>query len=435
MIRETLTAIGQAGRHALETFGSGLEVRTQVSQVREWSFAMPHLARVTVANSPIHQIYVGISQPLAKALRDPARHEVLLEEFKKSLVARVPAKRPIGAWEIVPPDGRPRALRGLRSFILRQQTRAGNLYLMADVASRGEYESQRQSGWEDDLAAQLLPRDLARLECVESPVALNRVGSYLTRFEHDVELLVPVGDDEVECGCGVVVQQVKQNDRLLLAISVDFAKETLSKLAGEIELEGSFGAAGRVFRFRTRCRGQVALPLEGVGDLPCVLCDLPDRFHLDQRRRYFRVQPEKPILARLAVLPPLASDEEQLRDPNCAIVTAPAHTFDAEVVDLSFSGLALTLTGEPPAELTQDSRVRMWLSGEELPQPVEVTGAVRRLLVTSRSRGRYQTDLGLEFLTEGPGDRHGTQVIRQYVMAQQRRLLVRRSADAEPVSA
>jgi hypothetical protein len=58
---------------------------------------------------------------------------------------------------------------------------------------------------------------------------------------------------------------------------------------------------------------------------------------------------------------------------------------------------------------------------------------VRRLVTRPLGRGRSRTSLGVEFVVRGPGDRQNTQAIRQYVMAQQRRLLSSRSADAQPV--
>lgn len=432
MIRETLTAIGAAGRQALQCLGASVEVRTQISQVREWSFAMPHLVLVTVANSPIHQIYVGLSQPLAQALGDPSRQGVLLEEFKQALAARVPAKRPIVTWTVLPPDGRARVLRGVRSFILRQQTKAGNLYLMADVASRCEYESLRQLGWEDELAAQLLPGDLGKVESIDSQIGLARLASYLVRCEHDLELFVPGADDLVHSGRAVLINTSKDQDQTLLWLSLDFDKEQRHLLQPGLELEGSFGAAGRLFRFRTRCVGEAGLALDDVAALPCAILQMPSRVHLDQRRRYFRVKPESPLVALLTILPALP-DHDLLTQPlpqgPAAATVKPVGRLTASIVDLSFSGLGLLLEGEPPPELGLGGRVRMALEGEGLPRSLELSGQVLRLNRIPRGRGRCETSLGVEFAVEGPADQQSAQLLRQYVMAQQRRLLARRSAD------
>lgn len=431
MIRETLTAIGQAGRQALQGLGSRVEVRTQVNQVREWSFAMPNLGRVIVANSPLHQVYVGISQPLAQALGDPARQEVLLEAFKQALVQRIPSKRPIGSWEMLPFDPQPRVLRGVRSFILRQQTAVGNLYLMADLASRGEYESLRQGAWEEELAAKLLPRDLARIETIDSPAAVNRVGTYLARFEHDIELHVPGDEGTVHSGNGVLLQLGKLDDRMLMRLSLDLDRELRASLTPGLELEGSFGAAGRVFRFQTLCVGHSLLPLEGVGELPCTLFEMPERFSLDQRRRYFRVEPELPLLAELKVLPAPVDDDHHLLT-TAPVPAAESPAFPARISDLSFSGIGLVLPGEPPAGLRRESRVHLLLSGDGLPQSLTLSGLVRRLDTRPSGRGRSETHLGVEFVIEQPSDQQGTHHLRQYVMAQQRHLLARRT---EPLSA
>lgn len=432
MIRETLTAIGQAGLQALQGLGSQVEVRTQVTQVRDWSFAMAHLGRVTVANSPIHQIYVGISQQLAEAIGDLSRHEVLLEGFKQALVTRVPAKRPIGAWEMLAHDGRARVLRGVRSFILRQQTGAGNFYLMADVSSRGEFESMRQTGWEEELAAQLLPRDLGKIAVVDRPAAVSRVGMYLARFEHDLELHVPADDGTLHSVNGVLLQLGKQGERTLMRLSLDADKELRQRLVSGLELEASFGAAGRVFRFGTVCAGPSALPLEGVADLPCLLFTMPERFELDQRRRYFRVEPERPLVAQLQVLPPPVEDADEPVSLAPSIAPAPGRSLAVRISDLSFSGAGLVLEGESPDDLQPAGRVLLQLHGDGLPQSIALSGLVRRLNTVPCGRGRQETRLGIEFVIEEQSDRLGTHLLRQYVMAQQRQLLARRSSDAEP---
>ena len=449
MLRETLTAIAQAGQQALQRLSPKLTVSTPITQVREWSFAMPHLSRVTVANSPVHQIYCGLSQPLARQVGRylgalPAGQEVLLEEFKQALVARLPVKRAIGAWEILPPTGEARVLRGVRSFILRQQTLAGNLYLMADVASRCEFESLRQPEWEEDLAAQLLPGDLARRDAIEEPAAVVRVASYLLRCEHDIELFVPGEDGNVYSCNGVLMRQVKRDARSVLLLSLDLDKDLRGSLRTGLELEGSFGAAGRVLRFRTVCLGAEGLTLEAAGELPCYAFEAPSRFHLDQRRRYFRVQPQQPLAARLVVLPPDLAGETVATPVEVDAPAAPAPAAPAEppadalaaaVEDLSFSGAGLVVDGEPPAGLRLGAVLRLWLAGEDLHRPLVLTALVRRLTTSPRGRGRSATNLGVEFLVRDPLDRQSTQGVRQYVMSQQRRLLSSRSTSDQPLSA
>ena len=437
MIRETLTAVGQAGRQALVHVASKAKVETQITQVREWSFTMPGLAQVTVANSPIHQVYVGLSRPLATFFeRHDSAYETMLEKFKQELVGRVPAKRPIGEWRFLPADGEMRVLRGVRSFIVRQQTAAGNLYLMADVASRCEYETMRQPEWESELADRLLPRDLARDDTVEAPVAVDRLATYLTRCEHDLELLVAGADSNVHACNGVVLGRVKENGTTQLVMSLDIDKDVRPELQPGVELEGSFGSAGRVFRFRTVCAGPESLNLDGDAELPCFRFTLPERFNLDQRRRYFRVQPRAELTARLHVLPPEAAADGG-EDPMTRNAKQPGgppkDAVKAGVEDLSFSGAGLVIEGSGPPELARDGLVQLWIDGEELNQTLELTGLVRRLDTTPRGRGRVRTSVGVEFVVRGSADRQSTQAIRQYVMTQQRHLLSNRSAAVQPV--
>jgi len=417
MIRETLSAIGLASRRALNGRFRRQPWSTNVAHVREWSFAMPHLARVTVANSPLHQVYVGFSRNLVQNFgKDEAARQQGVNEYmqslKDNLLASLPARRPIVKWEFLEPSAEPQVLRGVRSFILRHHSDVGNLYLMSDLASRQEYESLRDEDWADQVAAQQLPADIGRIDSIENNVMLDRVSTYLTRCEQDVELLIPGPDGEVHAANGVVLQRYKDDGGHGLQISLDLDRRLGLDLLPGMEVEGAFGASGRVFRFRTKCRDKSELNLEGLGVLPCLDLVFPSRFNLDQRRRYFRVEPKSPLNATLHV-PSQASE---------AVVAAT-------VVDLSFSGAGLTVEGKTPAGLGPDVRVQVELNGSDLSEPLVISGMVRRFSVEPRGRGRETTHLGLEFVVADAKDRQSTQKIRQYVMAQQRSLLSSRSRD------
>lgn len=430
MIRETLSAIGLASRRALTQQFRRRTWSTNLAHVREWSFAMPHLARVTVANSPVHQIYVGFSRNLVQNLgKDDAARQSALEDFmqilKDDLLASIPARRPIVKWELLQPSAEPRVLRGVRSFILRHHDEVGNLYLMSDLASRQEFEILRDETWGEQVASQLLPDDIGRIDTIESNVMLDRLSTYLTRCEQDIELLIPGSDGEIHAANGVVLRRQKNEDGHGLVLSLDLDRRLGLELPAGMEVEGSFGAAGRVFRFRTTCRGKAEIALDGDGTLPCVDLLMPGRFNLDQRRRYFRVEPEAELWATVKVL-------EAAPDP----AGQPASSGHARALidDLSFSGAGLHLDAGGPVGLGLDARVEVTIEGDELSEPVTIAGLVRRHAVEPCGRGREVTRLGIEFVVAGLGDRQATQKIRQYVMARQRALLNSRSRSAEGVT-
>jgi c-di-GMP-binding flagellar brake protein YcgR len=100
----------------------------------------------------------------------------------------------------------------------------------------------------------------------------------------------------------------------------------------------------------------------------------------------------------------------------------------ARVTDLSFSGAGLLVEASALAGLHVDQNVHVRLEGDDLGDGAELTGLIRRCAIRPAPRGRTETALGVEFLELGPRDRQGTQRIRQYVMAQQRRLLATRHA-------
>jgi len=432
MIRETLTAVYQASTQALQDNIPDCRVRTNITQIREWSFSMPQLARFTVANSPIHQAYLGIAPTLAKAVDLPT----LLETFKTGLLTRLPTKRPIASYEILDPNSGAQSLRGIRSFILRQQTSMGNLYLMVDVSSRVEYETLRQASWEEELAQRLMPRDLAKLDVIDQPAAVNRLTTFLGRCEHDLELLVPGDEGHVHSCNAVFLRRTKNDLGEQMVLGLDLDKERRTQVKPGMELEGAFGAAGRVFRFRTKVSGETALKLGDGCDLPCVVFDVPGRFNLDQRRRYYRVQPDNELKVMVECLPEEAAAETG-DDPSSAAPrktpAVPDHALPATICDLSFSGGGLTFDTNDIPPVERHGMVRLWIKKSELGQEVVLTCLVRRLDRTPVGRGRNRTSLGLEFVIRGPLDRQGTQVVRQYVMAQQRHMLAQRSSDAEPV--
>lgn len=424
MIRETIAAIGLASRRAATSTMPHEDWRFQITHVREWSFVMPHLTRLTVSNGSIHQAFVAPSRRLFQSLGpdQAAREQVVdrfLTAFRDNLATSLPSRRPVINLERLAPSSEPQLLRGVRSFILRHTSATGNVYLLIDVASRREYETRRDPSWADGLDEHLLPADLGRCECVESAVALDRVATYLTRCEQDVELLIG-GPDGSVCGAsGVVLRRAKNDGRPCLQLSLDLDRDHRGILVPGAEVEGAFGAAGRVLRFRTTCLGPGELALDGLGSLATVDLLPPLRYHLDQRRRYYRVTPAESLSARLTVVAsvPLAEGAGDGHSAAC----------DAKVIDLSFSGAGLACSGRVPSGLAVGAAVSIELTGRELAPAVKVSGIVRGLRSRPCGRGRQETVVGLEFTTADHGDRIAAQQIRQYVMARQRHLLAQRN--------
>lgn len=428
MIRETLAAIGAASSRALYEVRAQRPQKTQVTQMREWSFALPNMTRITVANSPVHQIYVGMAGNLAQSFgadesaREHATQQ-LMESLKGQLLASLPVKRPIVRWERLDASGQPRTLRGLRSFILRHQTEAGNLYLMCDLASRREFESMRDETWEAALAEQLLPEFVSRVESLEEPRAIDLLCTYLSRCEHDLELLVPDRTGDVCPTSAVVLRRTKRDGQTRLHLSCDLdRRENPVDLKPGLELEGAFGAAGRLFHFRTRLAGEIEIPLDGLEPLMGIEIELPRRVSLDQRRRYFRVPPDEILRAHVEVIA-AAPDPDGL----AALEDGSLRTAEAIVTDLSFAGAGITLNTDRPDALAENATVRLTLEGEGLRGGVELTAEIRRVRAEPSGRGRESIHVGLEFVVASVPDRQATQAIRQYVMTRQRSLLTLRT--------
>lgn len=424
MIRETIAAIGLASRRAAASTLPRQDWRFQISHVREWSFVLPHLTRLTIANGPIHQAFVAPSRSLVQSLGpdEAARDQVVdrfLATFRDNLTAALPSRRPIINLERLAPSSEPQVLRGVRSFILRHGSAVGNVYLLVDVASRREYEARRDPSWANDLDEHLLPADIGRADRIESTATLDRVTTYLTRCEQDVELLIAGPDGQVQGASGVVLRRGKNDGRPCLQLSLDLDRGDRGILIPGTEVEGAFGAAGRVLRFRTTCLGAGELALGDLGNLATMDLLPPLCYHLDQRRRYYRVTPAELLAARLTVVAPA--------EAVAGAGDGDAAACDAEVIDLSFSGAGLACAGPVPSQLAIGAAVIIELTGRELTPPVRVSGIVRGLRTRPCGRGRQEMVVGLEFTTADHDDRIATQQIRQYVMARQRHVLSKRS--------
>lgn len=425
MITDTIAAIGQS---SLRAAAARTDPRSQIVHVREWSFAMPHLTRLTVANSPIHQLYVCPSRSWIESMgsNDEQRRRAMeryLEDFQIELLAVLPAGRVSAKLEHFGPLPVLQALRGVRSFILRHRFESGNLYLLADLASRLEYETVLDSDWSRRSAAQFLPQDADRLDCIENRSMIDRICTYLARCEHDVELLLAGADGTIRSVNGVVLRRKPDGEGFRLQLSLDLGRQSGVEIRPACEVEGSFAVRGCVYRFRTRCLGPGSVPLGRLGRLATVDLQPPRRFHTEQRRQSFRVVTRKQLSARLTVLLPGSSAG------TGHLAAAEPRSCEAEVVDLGFSGAGLTCAGPVPGALRPGVKVRVALLGDEWSDPLSLTGSVRRVTERPSGSGRRVTSIGLEFLVERPADRAATQQIRQYVSEQQRHRLRQRSRE------
>lgn len=222
---------------------------------------------------------------------------------------------------------------------------------------------------------------------------------------------------------GVVLRRKQDGDACRLQLSLDLGHRSGVKVRPGGELEGSFGVEGCVYRFRTTCCGPSTLSLGNLGQLATVDLMAPRRFHIEQRRRSFRVVTKTMLNARLTALASQSAD-------GVNRTAGPRASFcDAEVVDLGLTGAGLACAGSVPRVFVPGAKVHIEFLGDEWSEPLSLTGLVRRVNESPSGSGRLNTSIGVEFLVDSPADRDATQQIRHYVIERQRNRLQQRSRE------
>lgn len=428
MLVETLKNLIVSGNHALQTT-AGLQVhRESVNQIRHGSVTFPSLGAIKITRGALQRIHLGCNSDLGTVLMNLVEPEtersgidVLLESFLARLLDEMDSRNPKGEILNLGIGTQTLYTRGVRSFGFRLETDMGHLFLLAEVPSKLEYEEARGSEFLDTMISTFLPKDWNQREALDSSQVIDSFLVLLRKAEADVELEFPRGEDEYSINSGMLLDTVRIEGRHAVRMSVD-----LSSLGDQDPQKGDeviarFGLKDRSLRFNLRYLGRSSFPIAGEAALSCLLFEVPDCVYLEQRRRAFRINVSTEIPVEIEDLS-RQSDPFHPRFGSDADPLVRGH-----LADLSFSGARIIAEGEQSIEgLAEGSRVlcRVFFPGH--PYGHEVHGVIRRSTTSLIGRDHTVADVGVEFLSSPEMDRTAIDVIRQYVLSEQRRWLARR---------
>lgn len=428
MLLESLKTLILAGNQALMATG-GLQVYSEsVRQVRHGSLTFPAIGMVKITRGALQKIHVGGDSDLCTLLASMEKPgsietgiDVLLESFLRNLLAGMNNRNPQG--QVAALDIGPITLytRGVRSFGFRLETDMGQLFLLAEIPSRLEYEQARSSDFLESMVSTYLPRDWMNRERIDSTSLIDSFLVFLRKAEGDVELEFPIGDGEFSINSGFLLETCRVNGRRALKMSVDLSNpEDPSPQPGDTVV-ARVGLQDRSIRFEVPYLGKSSYAVSGEASLDCVLFGIPEELLIDQRRRAFRIN----INSRIPVE---IEDLDQRNDPF-----SPSFGMDSEplikgyLVDVSFSGARIVGEDDTTAAaLVEGSRVMCRLFLPDRPYGHEIQGVIRRSTATMVGRDDIRGDVGIEFLVTPEMDRASIEVIRQFVLTEQRSWLARR---------
>jgi c-di-GMP-binding flagellar brake protein YcgR len=428
MLLESLKTLILAGNQALLATG-GLQVYSEsVRQVRHGSLTFPAIGMVKITRGALQKIHIGGDSDLCSLLVNMEKPgtidngiDVLLQVFLEKLLEGMDNRNPQGQVGLL--DIGPITLytRGVRSFGFRLETDMGQLFLLAEIPSRLEYEQARGSEFLSTMVSTYLPRDWTSRELIDSPNMIENFLVFLRKAEGDVELEFPIGDGEFSINSGLLLETCRVNGQRALKMSVDLSNpEDPSPQPGD-KVVGRFGVQDRAIRFELPYLGKSSYAVSGEASLDCVLFGLPEELIIDQRRRAFRI-------AVASRIPVEIEDLGQRSDPFSPMFGMEAQPLiTGHLVDMSFSGARIISENDAiTPELVEGSRVMCRLFLPDRPHGHEIQGVIRRSTATMVGRDEIRGDLGIEFLITPEMDRTSLEVIRQFVLTEQRTWLARR---------
>ena len=429
MLIDTLKMLVMAGKDALRTT-CGLPVTQEsITQIRHGHLTFPSLGELGFSGGTLQRIHLGCDAMLCSHLAEKADKsdthsglEVLANQFLANVLAEMSTRLPKGWIENIEVGPLSLHSRGNRSFGFRMETEIGQLYLMAEVPSKVELETARDSGYLESMLKSYMPRDWATIAAIKSKADIDNLLVLLRKTEMDLQVEVPNDDGSSTFHTGIMLQPTTVGGQRAFRLSLDVSSPEGNKLKYGDEVRIRVGVQDRAFTFNSKFLGEGKFPISGQATINCVDLSLPNILQAEQRRRAFRIPTAERIPVEIECID-LADDSSPW---------AMDHDVSVEVVkgrlaDLSFSGARIIADlDRMTSSIKSDSRVacRLFFPGE--PEAFLVKGIIRRATISLADRDKQQDEVGLEFLVSEADDRLALEHIRQYVLSQQRSWLSQR---------
>ena len=427
MLLDTLKALSKAGRAALQTV-CGLTVTSEsLSLLDQGSLTFPALGDLVIAGGGLNRVHLGCDSSLCMRLSgagapdgDGASIERLASSFRWHLLADIAGERPRGKFENLNVEPVTLRTRGVRTVSFRFVTPAGQLFLLAEVPSRLEWEQAQGSGFLAAMAESYLPDGWATGDALQGPQGVESFLVFLRKVEADVYFRLPLAGDEQRTVAAFLVEPCIVDGKRALKFGMKMPELPQDAPFLGSSVQGSVGLGDRCVEFTCQYLGKDTHRIGEAGELSCGVVSWPEDLQVVQKRRSFRLPLEEPIAVELA----LASGE----DPIAAYKNGDDRELAlGNLADLSFTGARVMLDPkEPTGRLQKGQHVvcRIWLPG--MPETVDVAAVVRRIATTRADRSDACEEIGLEFLPAGQQKMGVLDDVREFVLEEQRSWLARR---------
>lgn len=428
MILETLRAMILAGKDALQTT-CGLEVTGEyISQIRTGELTFPALGELTVTGGPVQTIHLGCDNLLAGHLAELVSESgqetgigTLASRFLQQLLEELPGRNPTGqisCLEVGPITVR---TRGVRSFGFRLETGKGQLYFMAELPSRLEMELAKGTDYLASMGRTYMPKGWLDRSHISNKSDIESCLVFLRKTECDLQLDIPDGEGTVNLHQGFMVEQCSYNDRRGLKLSLDLAEPGASVLRQGEKVTGMVGFEGRALEFVTEYLGRSKHPVFGEAKLNTLVFAIPEELRVVQKRQTFRIETPRKIKVKLVGRGDVNPGGDFMG------LAAELPTAKGQLADLSFSGLRVFGELNVLSSLFgSGQQVDCVLKFPDEDKPITVVGIVRRSTSLLTDRNSWQDDLGIEFMVSPEVDPAPLQLIREYILKEQRLKLAER---------
>lgn len=429
MLLETLKALTNAGRDALQTACALAVTAESVSQLEQGGLTYPALGDLVISGGSLNRVHLGADSGLCRHLArldDPASGrsgmELLARAFLEHLLEEIPGRRPRGRFAGLAVEPLAVRTRGVRTFGFRFVTAAGQFFLLAEVPSRLEYEQAKGTDFLTVMAESYLPDGWATRNALAGPLGVESFLVFLRKVEADTYLFLPTPEGEPHVISAFLVEQCSHDGVRALKFALKLPEQGRALPFPGTEVPARVGVGERSVEFTLRYLGRGLHPIGGGAELQCGLFGLPEQLAVLQRRGTFRIPIEDPIPVELAL------DDDDGGSPwRRRRERRPARLVLGTLADLSFSGARVTLDrNEAPGCAAQGQRLVCNLHLPGVPERLHLVGIVRRVATVRVEHEDPCEELGLEFLPcaqQAPGalDR-----VRDFVLAEQRAWLARR---------
>jgi len=422
MMLQSLRALILAAQDALQTTCGLMVASEHVSQIRHGSLTFPAVAELQITGGTLQHVHVGCDSALCShldemvdAVTQRSGIAVLVDRLLGQLVDEMSTRHPQG--EVVRLEVGPKNVetRGIRSFGLRVATDAGNLYLMAEIPSKAEYEMARGSEFLLGLASNYLPRGWINRERLRNRADVENFLVFLRKVQSDIQIEVPAEEDSCYQHAGILLEQCTVDRRRVLKVATDLAEAGGVVPSPGQKITGRIGLADRSFVAELEYVGRSTHQVVGTAELACLFFEIPRELVIEQRRRAFRIDLADDVPVEIVQ----AADPLDI-DP-WALDTFESEPIVGQLADISFSGARIRGPRNSLCKsLDEGDQVVCRFNLPRRNQRIEVEGLVRRATSAMVDRNLWEDTVGIEFVVEPEGDRSAIDEIRDFVLNEQR---------------